>query len=409
VHKGNAFIWLKSDWVHGGETFKQGSIVYCPYPDLTAEDKTVAVFYEPVANSSFASLGLTYEYAYLTINEDVQTKIFQYELKDGDWFRKELPLAAFSVAEVISAPQEKGFIIYEESSFLKPPQLYHLDEKTFVKTLLQSLPERFAASDYEVNQYFAESADKTRVPYFIIHKKGLAANGKAPVLQYGYGGFLETLLPKYMPIAEYCWLRHGGVYVIANIRGGGEYGPPWHEQALGVNRHKAFEDFIAVSEDLIKRGITGPEFLGIMGGSNGGLLTGTVMVMRPDLYNAAIIEVPLLDMLRYHLLPPGASWIGEYGDPEDPDVALAIRAYSPYQNLKNGVQYPAPFLVTSSKDDRVHPGHARKVAKRLEEYGQDFYYYEDLEGGHGGDANLEQVARTMALEYLYLWERLFGK
>jgi prolyl oligopeptidase len=405
VHKGNALIRLKSDWVQQGQTFKQGSIVYFPYTDLTSENKTIGVFYEPTANNSFDNLALTYEYAYLTINENVQTKIFQYELSDNAWSRKELPVAAFSTASVTNAPEEKGFILYQESGFLSPPQLYRLDEKSLAKTLLQSLPERFAASAYEVNQYFAESADKTRVPYFIVHKKGLAADSKAPVLQYGYGGFLANLLPYYSPVIEYCWLRHGGVYVVANIRGGGEYGPSWHAQAIGVNRHKAFEDFIAVSEDLIKRGITSPGLLGIQGESNGGLLTGAVMVMRPDLYSAAIIGVPLLDMLRYHLLPPGASWIGEYGDPRDPDVALALRAYSPYQNLKKGVQYPVPLLITSSKDDRVHPGHARKFAKRLEEYGRDFYYYEDLEGGHSGDANLEQVARTTALEYLYLWER----
>lgn len=409
VHKGNALIWLKSDWEQGGKTFKQGSAVYCPYAELTSEDKTVSVFYEPAANSAFEDLRLTYEYAYLTINEDVRSRIFQYRLTDGTWSKKELPLTPFSTASVTSAPNEKGFILYQEAGFLHSTHLYRLDEKTLARTLVQSLPERFDASAYEVNQYFAESADKTRIPYFIVHKKGMAADGKNPVLQYGYGGFLETMLPGYLPITEHCWLRYGGVHVVANIRGGGEYGPAWHKQAVGVNRHKAFEDFIAVSEDLIKRGITEPRHLGIQGGSNGGLLTGAVMVMRPELYNAVIIQVPLLDMLRYHLLPPGASWMGEYGDPRDPEIARALRAYSPYQNLKKDVQYPVPLIVTSSKDDRVHPGHARKFAKRLEEYGQDFYYYEDMEGGHSGDANPEQVARTITLEYMYLWNRLLER
>lgn len=407
VHKKLVFVWLKSDWEQGGTTFKAGSVVHFPYAELTAEAKAPVVFYEPDANSSFESLSMTKDYVYLNINRDVQSKIYQYALDNGEWSTKELPLTPYTTAGIVASPREKGFVLYYETGFLHPTRLFRLDEKAFAVELVQSLPERFDADAYEVNQYFAVSADATRIPYFVVHKKGMATDGTNPVLQDGYGGFMVTNLPGYLAIAEHCWLRLGGVYVLANIRGGGEYGPSWHEQAQGARRHKAFEDFIAVSEDLVARGITSPGHLGIKGGSNGGLLTGAVMVMRPDLFNAVVIAVPLLDMLRYHLLPPGASWIGEYGNPEDPEVAAAIAKYSPYQNLKKDVAYPAPFLETSSKDDRVHPGHARKFAKRLEEYGLDFYYHEDTEGGHSGDSNPDQVARTLALEYVYLWTRLF--
>ncbi len=406
VYRHQALIGLKSDWETGGKTFKKGSVIYCPFADLVKEEKNLQILYEPTPNSAFEDVSHTRDYLYLTITEDVKSRIFQYALNDGEWTKKEVPLAPMSAAYVVSTPRDKGFILFHETGFLHPPQLFRLDEQSFKKTLIQSLPARFNPDGYVVNQYFANSLDGTKIPYFMINKKDLPANGDNPVLQYGYGGFMNSELPGYHSVAEHCWLRQGGVYVVANIRGGGEYGPAWHDVAVGVNRHKSFEDFIAVSEDLIRRGVTNPKRLGIIGGSNGGLLTGAVMVMRPDLYNAAVIQVPLLDMLRYHKLPPGASWMGEYGNPEDPAVAKAIRAYSPYQNLKPGVAYPVPFLATSAKDDRVHPGHARKFAKRLQEYGQDLYYYEELEGGHSGSANHEMMAKTSALEWVYLRERL---
>ncbi len=406
VYRGQALLSLKTDWETGGRIFKKGSVIYCPYEDLVKEEKNLRVLYEPAANSAVEDVSSSRDYLYLTISEDVKSRIFQYEFADGEWSRKEVPLAPMSAAYVTSVPRDKGFILFHETGFLHPPQLFRLDEKSFEKTLVQSLPARFNPDGYVVNQYFATSLDGTKVPYFAVHKKDLPLDGNNPVLQYGYGGFMNSELPGYHSVAEHCWLRKGGVYVVANIRGGGEYGPAWHDAAVGVDRHKSFEDFIAVSEDLVKRGYTSPKRLGILGGSNGGLLVGAVMVLRPDLYNAAVIQVPLLDMLRYHKLPPGASWMGEYGNPDDPVVAKAIRAYSPYQNLRQGVTYPAPFLATSAKDDRVHPGHARKFAKRLEEYGQDFYYYEELEGGHSGSANHEMMAKTSALEWVYLTKRL---
>lgn len=405
-HKGNFFITLKSDWTVGGATFKQGSVLYAPYESLFTDSPELRVFFEPTATVSFDSLDATDDYVYLATMDNVQNRIYQYELVDGEWIGKTLPVPPMSLASVIRTPKGKGFLLTVESGFLQPTGLYRVDEKSFSKSLVQSLPQEFEPGDYVVKQEFAVSADQTRIPYFIVHRKDLPLNGDNPTLQYGYGGFMTSLQPSYIPIQEHVWLRDGGVFVMANIRGGGEYGPAWHEQALKGNRHKAFEDFIAVSEDLIAKKITSPRRLGIQGGSNGGLLTGAVMTMRPDLYNAVIINVPLLDMLRYTKLPPGASWIGEYGDPDNPEEREFLLSYSPYQNLKKGVRYPVPFLMTSSKDDRVHPGHARKFAKRLEEFGQDFFFYEETDGGHGGGANNRLAAKSDALQWLYLRSRL---
>lgn len=405
-HKGYAFLWLKSDWRINDTVYPQDSLVYFPSEQLVTDKKDIRTLYEPSANMAFQDVDITDEYIYISVLEDVKTRVDQYWLEKDEWKSRRLPLGELETAGLVVVPRTKGFVLFVQSGFTRPPTLYKLDEKTFESKAIQSLPERFDPELYMVEQHFAESADGTRVPYFMTRRKDIVLNGNNPVLQYGYGGFLSSVLPGYSPIQEHCWLRDGGIYVSANIRGGNEYGPDWHRQALKTNRKKAFEDFIAVSEDLIRRGYTKPELLGIEGGSNGGLLTGAVMTMRPDLYGAAVISVPLLDMLRYHLLPPGASWMGEYGDPDDPEERAALESYSPYQNLRKGASYPSPFLVTSTKDDRVHPGHARKFGKRLEEFGNDFYYYEELDGGHSGNANAPLAAKREAMKWVYLHQRL---
>lgn len=409
-HRGLAFVWLKSDWNIGEQTFRQDALVHFPMAQLTLDDgaKDVRVFYEPVPGTAFQDAVLTDGYVYLSYLEDVRSRIEQLRLDEatGEWSRRELPLNDMETAGLVSAPREKGFVLLIQEGFTSPTTLYRLDEDSFEKTRLQAFPSRFDPDAYAVRQEFAASADGARVPYFVVHRKGLELNGDNPVLQYGYGGFMVSLLPDYLPIQERCWLRDGGVYVLANIRGGGEYGPSWHEAALKRLRPRAFEDFIAVSEDLLRKGYTRPERLGIEGGSNGGLLAGAAMIRRPDLYGAVVIEVPLLDMLRFHELPPGASWLGEYGNPDDPGDREILRSYSPYQNLRKGVEYPPPLIVTSTKDDRVHPGHARKFARRLEEFGRDFYYYEELDGGHSGRANNALTAKREAMKWVYLHQRL---
>jgi prolyl oligopeptidase len=271
---------------------------------------------------------------------------------------------------------------------------------------LKSLPPRFDASKDLVEQFWATSKDGTKIPYFVVRPKDLKFDGAAPTLLYAYGGFQVSQTPAYSATVGKLWLEKGGVYVVANIRGGGEFGPRWHNAGLKLNRMRVYDDFFAVSQDLIARKITSPRRLGIMGGSNGGLLMGVALTKHPELYRAVVIQVPLLDMLNYTHIGAGASWVGEYGDPAIPAERAVIEGYSPLQNLKAGQPYPKVYLETSTKDDRVHPAHARKFAARLTELGYDFLYYENIEGGHAAAANLNETAMRIALEYTYLTQQL---
>jgi prolyl oligopeptidase len=257
-----------------------------------------------------------------------------------------------------------------------------------------------------VDQLFAASKDGTRIPYFVVWSKGARADGSNPTILYGYGGYQISQLPFYSGTFGTAWYRHGGVLVIANIRGGGEFGPTWHTSATKANKQRSYDDFAAVAEDLAARKITSPKRLGIYGGSNGGLLVGAVMVQRPELFGAVLCAVPLLDMQRYHKLLAGNSWMAEYGDPDKPEEWAWISKYSPYQNVKAGVKYPKVLFTTSTRDDRVHPAHARKMAARMLEQGHDVLYYENIEGGHGGAADNSQRARLQALEFTFMLDVL---
>jgi len=273
------------------------------------------------------------------------------------------------------------------------------------KVIRQS-PARYDSENLEVNQKFATSKDGTKIPYFLVSSKDMALDSNNPTLLYGYGGFEVSEKSQYWSKTGKLWMEKGGVFALANIRGGGEYGPAWHQAALKTNRHKSYEDFIAIAEQLISNKITRPEKLGIMGGSGGGLLVGAVFTMRPDLFNAVVSQVPLLDMLRYHKLLAGASWMGEYGDPDDPIEGAYLKKYSPYHCLSADKKYPMPMFTTSTKDDRVHPGHARKMVARMKEQGHPVMYYENIEGGHAAGANLKQYATRAAIEYTYLHRML---
>ena len=292
------------------------------------------------------------------------------------------------------------------SGYLTPSTLYLADAAGTGAEVIKSLPAKFDATGMRVDQFEATSADGTRIPYFVVHKDDIPMDGSNPTILYGYGGFESSLLPGYSATVGKLWLERGGVYVTANTRGGGEFGPRWHEAALQENRQRAHEDFQAVALDLEARLITSQPKLGIMGGSQGGLFMGAMLTQRPDLINAAVIQVPLFDMLRFHKLLAGASWIAEYGNPDVPVERAWIQQYSPYQNLRAGRPYPEVFIHTSTKDDRVHPGHARKAAARLEELGYPVLFYENTDGGHAAGANLRETARRLALEYTYLTRRL---
>jgi prolyl oligopeptidase len=268
------------------------------------------------------------------------------------------------------------------------------------------MPTFFNAEGMKVEQREATSQDGTKIPYFLVTPKGYKADGKNPTLLYAYGGFEISMTPRYSGTVGTAWLERGGVYVLANIRGGGEFGPRWHQAALKANRHKAFEDFIAVGEDLVATRVTSTDHLGIMGGSNGGLLVGAAFTQRPDLFKAVICAVPLLDMQRYNKLLAGASWMAEYGDPDKPEDWDFIKTWSPYHNLDADTDYPQVFFRTSTRDDRVHPGHARKMVARMLEMDDPVYYYENTEGGHAGAANQNQRAYASALDFSYLWKML---
>ena len=271
---------------------------------------------------------------------------------------------------------------------------------------MRSEPGRFDADGLITRQYFAKSRDGTRVPYYVICHRDTPLDGTNPTVLYAYGGFEVALTPAYMSALSSAWLEAGGVWVQANLRGGGEYGPDWHNAALLENRQNAYDDYIAVAEDLISQGITSPNKLAIRGGSNGGLLVTAVMVQRPDLYQAVICAVPLIDMMRYHRLSAGASWMAEYGNPDIPEQAEYIRRYSPYQNVLADVEYPHAFFWTNMKDDRVHPSHARRMVAKMLSQGHEVMYFENTEGGHGGGADPVALAHTTALELVYLMQQL---
>ncbi|MGW8267776.1 MAG: prolyl oligopeptidase family serine peptidase, partial [Longimicrobiales bacterium] len=302
-----------------------------------------------------------------------------------------------------SVRHNRFFFTY--NSFTQPTTLYLAEEDGSVREV-RSLPDQFSAEGLEVEQHQATSEDGTQVPYFVVRQRIAPLDGSNPTLLTGYGGFQISSTPSYLGAFGKGWVEGGGVYVLANIRGGGEFGPSWWKAALKEDRQRAYDDFIAVAEDLISRGITSPEHLGIMGGSNGGLLVGAALTQRPDLYGAVVAQVPLLDMKRYHKLLAGASWMAEYGDPDDPAEWAFISRYSPYQNLREDVEYPRPFIFTTTRDDRVHPGHARKMAALMESYGHDVLYFENVEGGHGAGVTPEQQAESMALTLAYLHKQL---
>jgi prolyl oligopeptidase len=300
-----------------------------------------------------------------------------------------------------------GWFFYA-TGFLQPSSLYFVEgrgEPQFIR----SLPHFFDEAPYLVEQFHATSSDGTEVPYFVVRRRDAPTDGSTPTLLSAYGGFEVANTPGYLSVDGPLWLDRGGAYVLANIRGGGEFGPRWHRAALRENRQRAFDDLIAVAEDLIDRGLTTPGRLGIAGGSNGGLLVGAAMTQRPDLFGAVVVQVPLLDMRRYHELLAGASWMAEYGDPDDPADWEFIRRYSPYHNVRPDARYPRPLFVTTTRDDRVHPGHARKMAALMESMGHDVAYFENTEGGHGSGVTPEQRALMQAVQTTYLLRQLAGE
>ncbi|KJS38976.1 MAG: prolyl oligopeptidase [Hyphomonas sp. BRH_c22] len=411
IYKGQFLLSLEEDWAPEGQTesFTSGDLVAFDVAAFLATRQLpkVDLVFRPGATQAVNGVAIAKGAALLSINDNVVGRVMRLEPGADGWTRTPVDLPGSGQAGIAfaEAHEEAVFLNYED--FLTPDSLLSYDIRTGDVASLKSLPGKFDVSGLKVEQYFATSKDGTKVPYFIVHKADMPLDGSTPTLLYGYGGFQVSMNPAYSPVTGRLWLEQGGAYVLANIRGGGEFGPAWHQAGLKRDRQRVFDDFIAVGEDLIARKVTRPRHLGIMGGSNGGLLMGVMLNQRPDLWNAVVVQVPLLDMMRYHVLLAGASWVDEYGSPDVPEERAFLETISPYQNFDAARSYPTPFFVTSTKDDRVHPGHARKMAKLFEAAGLPFLYYENIDGGHSAAANQTERAKRSALEFTYLSERLF--
>lgn len=399
-------VVLKSDWQREERTLAQGALVAADLESVLRDDAQFETLFEPSERISLAGVTRTRASVVINLLDNVVSRLYVLQRDGNSWVREWLDTPTPGSISIVSTELDSDQIYFGYTDFLTPPSLFEADAATGQSRQIKRQPAFFDAAGMQVDQLTAMSADGTEIPYFVVKPSGFEPNGRNPTQLYGYGGFEISETPWYSATVGTAWLERGGVFVVANIRGGGEFGPSWHQAALKENRQRAYDDFIAVAEDLIARGITSPDYLGIRGGSNGGLLVGAVLVQRPDLFNAVVCTVPLLDMRRYHRLLAGASWMAEYGDPDDPDEWAFISRYSPYHNVASDADYPEAFLFTSTRDDRVHPGHARKMVARLQASGHEVLYYENIEGGHGGAANLNQSARNQALFYAYLHDRL---
>ena len=429
VHRGRLFVTPRADWETDGRTFPAGSLLAIGLDRFLGGARDLAVLFAPTERRVLAGFSPTRNHVLVKLLDNVCHRVEVATL--GAPGAAASVAAGWSVAPLPGAEQDDGagrfrsidaravdpdaddrfFLVTED--FLTPPALAlgSVGEGE-APAVLKREPARFDAEGLAVAQHWATSADGTRIPYFEVSRPdgataAAAAGPPRPTLLYGYGEFEVAETPRYLPTAGAAWLERGGAYAVANIRGGGELGPAWHRAALRAGRHRAFEDFIAVAEDLVRRGVATPARLGILGGSNGGLLMGNMLTMRPGLFGAIVAHVPLFDMRRYHRLPAGASWMAEYGDPDDPAEWAFLRTFSPYHNVEaDRADYPKLLITTSTRDDRVHPGHARKMAAKMLAMGHDVLYHENVEGGHAGAADNSERAHLWALVFRFLWGSL---
>jgi prolyl oligopeptidase len=408
---GHLLVKIESDWNLVGASFRAGDLLSL---DLAAtlkhpERLRPTVVYVPGARDTLDQVATTRDRIVVVSYENVKGRAFVYKLeRAGDWSQRKLDLPDNSSLRLGSTERDGSNAFLTVTGFLTPATLMLANVETGAIRVAKSTGAKFDASNEIVEQRFAISKDGTHVPYFVVRPKNLKFDGSNPTILNAYGGFGVSMTPSYSGTTGKLWLEHGGVYVLANIRGGGEFGPAWHEAGLKTHRQRIYDDFAAVAKDLIAKGITSPRHLGIRGGSNGGLLMGVEFTQHPELWNAVAIEIPLLDMLRYEKIEAGASWVGEYGTVAKPDERAFLASISPYNNLKAGVKYPEPFIWTTTKDDRVGPEHARKFAAKLAGLGDPYLYYEVTEGGHGAGANIKEQSFTTALEMAYFTRKLMN-
>jgi prolyl oligopeptidase len=405
--KDQILLTLRSQWSVAGRKYPAGAALAMPWNAFMAGERNFQLLFTPAPRVSLDDITTTLNHVIIAELDNVRSRLYELTLQAGEWTRRAIATPAFGTAAVAAfdALSSDDYFL-TTSDFLSPSSLSLGHIASGEHELLKQLPAFFNAKGLQVSQHEAVSKDGTRVPYFQVSRELLKLDGSHPTLLYGYGGFQISSAPGYNPAVGLAWLEAGAVFVLANIRGGGEFGPDWHQAALKANRQRAFDDFIAIAEDLIVRKVTSPPHLGVMGGSNGGLLTGVMLTQRPELFGAVVCQVPLLDMQRYHKLLAGASWMSEYGDPDKPEEWQYIAKYSPYQNVVKERRYPRILFTTSTRDDRVHPGHARKMAAKMQEQGHSVLLYENIEGGHGGAANNQQQALMNALAYSFLLKEL---
>jgi prolyl oligopeptidase len=406
LYRGRLIATIEQDWTISGQTLPSGSLIAMPLAQASSAAPNVELLMTPSERQSIEGVAITNDAVLVGGYENVRGRLLRFTLNGETWAQTQVTMPPNgSIGFAGSAPTEAlAFVVFED--YLTPDTLYALENNATSARVVRALPAQFDASPYVSEQFEAVSRDGTRVPYFVLRRRDIEFNGENPTLLYAYGGFQVSLTPGYSPYIGRMWLDRGGVYVIANIRGGGEFGPAWHQSGLRTNRQVIYDDFYAVERDLVERRITSPRRLGIMGGSNGGLLMGVMLNQHPEMVNAAVVQVPLLDMLRYDQLLAGASWVDEYGSPSNPEERAFLESISPLQNLRARDDFPVPFVLTSTKDDRVHPGHARRYVARMLELGMPVLYYENIDGGHSAAANLNEAARRRALEYTYLMQRL---
>jgi prolyl oligopeptidase len=401
---GRVVFDLKEDW----KSFKAGALIAYDLKDLQANAAGARpdLIFQPGPRQAIQNVASTHSKLVVLLLEDVKGAVDVYDFSRGVRTPTRLALPKDANINLVDAADDDEELYVTVEGFLDPTSLWLADGASGRVARVKTLPARFDASKDVVEQYWATSTDGTKIPYFVVRPKAAKLDGSTPTIMYGYGGFEVAKPPVYLPEMGKIWLERGGAYVIANIRGGGEFGPAWHDSVLREKRQLSFDDFAAVARDVAARKITSARRLGIYGRSNGGVLTTVSMTQHPELWNAIVVESPLVDMLRYNHLSAGASWVGEYGDPDTPADRAFIERYSGYQNLKAGVNYPEPYITTNTRDDRVHPGHARKFAARLEAMGIPYLYYEQTFGGHANDADPELNARRWARHYVYLAQKL---
>lgn len=396
---GRMIFTLQEAW----NGFGAGALIAYDPKDLAAGP---ALVFQPGPRQAIQAVVDTKGLLAVELLEDVKGAVDVYDLKNGKWTARRLALPKGETLTILSTSGQDDQLFVGAEGFLTPTSLWLADGATGKAQKLKALPARFDASKDQVDQFWATSSDGTKIPYFVVRPKGAKLDGSIPTIMYGYGGFEVAKPPIYIPEMGKIWLERGGAYVIANIRGGGEFGPAWHQAVLRDKRQLAFDDFAAVARDLEARKITSARRLGIYGRSNGGVLTTVSMTQHPELWNAVVVESPLVDMLRYHKLSAGASWVGEYGNPDVAEDHAFIAKYDGYLNLKPGQAYPEPYVTTNTRDDRVHPGHARKFAAKMEALGYPYLYFENTFGGHSNDADPEMNAQRWARHYVYLAQKL---